>query len=107
MPASVSSVLGPFSVLLVLMASIHPAADAQVELAHAGEARAVIVADEWVPGATAAFRQLSVSSGEERDLLGETFEGAIGEAIEAQGWTSVEGAYVVSHEGEELSLIHI
>ena len=78
MPASVSSVLGPFSGLLVLMASIHPAADAQIELAHAGKARAVIVAEEWVPEATAAFRQLSVFSGEEEDLLGETFEGTIG-----------------------------
>ena len=101
MPKSLSPVLGPFSGLLVLMASIHPAAHAQVELAHAGEARAVIVADEWVPEATAAFRQLSVSPGEERDLLGETFEGTIGESIETRGWTSVEGAYVVSHDGEE------
>ncbi len=87
--------------LLVLMASIDPAAHAQIELAHAGEARAVIVADEWVPEATAAFRQLSVSAGEEGDLLGETFEGATGQPIETRGWTNVEGAHVVSHDGEE------
>ena len=93
--------LGTFNGLLVLMASIHSAAHAQVELAHAGKARAVIVADEWVPRATAAFRQLSVSSGHENELLGETFEGTIGKSIETRGWTSVEGAYVVSNDGEE------
>ena len=53
--------------LLVLMAPIDPAAHAQVELAHAGEARAVIVADDWMPESTAAFGQLSVSSGQEED----------------------------------------
>ena len=99
--SALSPLLGHFYGLLVLMASLHPAANAQVELAHAGEARAVIVAEEWVPEATAAFRQLSVSTGQERDLLGETFEGTIGESIETRGWTSVEGAYVVSHDGEE------
>ena len=93
-------VSGTLKGLLMLMASIHPAADAQIELAHAGEARAVIVADEWVPETTGAFRQLSVSSGE-KELLGETFEGATGQSIETRGWTSVEGAYVVSHDGEE------
>ena len=88
--------------LLVLMAPIDPAAHAQVELAHAGEARAVIVADDWMPESTAAFGQLSVSSGQEEDLLAETFEGSAGQSIEARGWTSVEGAFVASHDGEDV-----
>ena len=103
MPRSNKGVyVGFFEGLLVLMASIHPAAYAQVELAHGGKARAVIVAKDWVPESTAAFRQLSVSSRKEEDLLGETFEGTIGQSIETRGWTNVEGAYVVSHDGKEL-----
>ena len=99
---TLAPILGSFNGALVLAASIHPAAHAQVELAHGGKARAVIVADEWVPETTAAFGQLSVSTPKEEDLLRETFEGTVGQSIGTRGWTNVEGAYVVSHDGKEL-----
>ena len=89
---------------LLLSALLHPAAQAQVQLAAAGKATAVIVADDWAPEPTAAFAQISVTAGQRGDLLDDTFRGAVGQAITRQGWNHSKGVYVVSYRGAELGV---
>ena len=89
---------------LLLSAFLHPAAQAQVQLAAAGKATAVIVANDWAPEPTAAFAQISVTAGQRGDLLDDTFQGAVGQAITRQGWNHSKGVYVVSYRGAELGV---
>ena len=92
----------PVGVALLWSACLHPAAAAQVSLATAGKATAVIVTDDWAPAPSAAFAQISVTAGQRGDLLDDTFRGVIGQAIARQGWKHSDGVYVVSYRGQRL-----
>ena len=92
----------PLSLALLWSVFPHAAAEAQVRLAAAGKATAVIVADDWEPTPAAAFTQISVTAGQRSALLADTFSGVNGESISSLGWKHSEGEYAVSYRGKEL-----
>ena len=91
----------PLGLTLLWSVCPHSAAEAQVRLATAGKATAVIVADDWEPTPAATFAQISVTASQRGDLLDSTFSGVSGESITSQGWKHSEGEYAVSYRGKE------
>ena len=92
----------PLGLALLWSVCPHSVAEAQVRLATAGKATAVIVADDWEPAPAAAFAQVSVTAGQRGALLADTFSGVSGESITSQGWKHSEGGYAVSYRGQRL-----